>query len=59
MVRLIFGLKKDESCERYFKQLKWMPVKEKIEHKAINIIYKAIKKSKSIYLSEMFDVKKI
>ena len=52
--RVIFGLKKRESTTPYLKKLHWLRIQERIEFKALMLVFKCLNGLAPVYLSELF-----
>ena len=58
-IRLIFKLKKRDPVDTYMKQLKWLPISEKIKYKNLVMIHKTTTTNIPEYINSLFNVNKM
>ena len=56
--RAVLGAKAHESSTRCLKQLHWLPIHLRIEHKVLTLVFKALKGTAPQYLKDMLKLSK-
>ena len=56
--RAVLGRKAHESSTRRLKQLHWLPIHLRIEHKVLTLVFKALKGTAPQYLKDMLKLSK-
>ena len=56
--RAVLGRKANESSIRHLKQLHWLPIHLRIEHKVLTLVFKALKGTAPQYLRDMLKLSK-
>ena len=57
--RAVLGTKAHESNARCLKQLHWLPINLRIEHKVLTLVFKALKGTAPQHLKDMLKLSKI